>query len=134
VTAVQRPIGFTLIAIYLTVAVMNGLSRVWNAEQSLPVGMAALPLVSVVLAAVAAEALWFCRPWCVRAIVAYWCVMILDPLVDLVRIGEMKASQPLISFVLFVGVAAVLVGYVRHRAGRLFAPPAGRVPIPAPRP
>lgn len=93
-TPVQRPLGFTLLAIYLTL----------------------------------------CRPWCVRAFFVYCCVRLLGPLTGLIGIGTIEPPEALVSLVM-VGFAAVMTGaYVRHRAARLFAPPVGGVPIPAPRP
>ena len=125
-----RPLGFTLLAIYLAITAVAGLPSLTSgvAEQ----GMAALPPVIAVFAAVAAEALWHCRAWCVRAFVAYCCVHLLLPMAGV--IGIVEAIEPLASFVILAFVAAIVGGYVHNRAGRLFASPTRHVPVPAPHP
>lgn len=130
-TPVQRPLGFTLLAIYLTISVLSRVFPVTAPEPPLQ-GIAALPLVTAIFAAVAAEALWNCRPWCVRAFIAYCGVRLLGPLAGAFGVGTIEPPEASVSLIM-IGFAAVMTGaYVRHRAARLFAPPA--VPVPAPHP
>ena len=119
----KRPLGFTLLAIYLGLSAAGGFFQALTYDIAFPRGMSALPLVTAVFAGVAAEALWRCRPWCVRAFVAFGCVRLLE-----------EASEPLISFVMLAFITAIVGGYVHNRAARLFAPQPARVPVPAPRP
>lgn len=131
-----RPLGFTLLGIYLGLQAIGGFVEAlsYDYDVPLPMGVEALPLVGAIFAGVAAEALWRCRPWCVRAFVANCCVRLLQSLVAVIGIGAIEASEPLITLAMNAFIAAIVGGYVYNRAVRLFAPPSPRVPIPAPRP
>jgi hypothetical protein len=93
-----------------------------------------LSLFTAVFAAVAAEALWRCRPWVVRATVGYFAASVFAWLVasvtaDLVIPGELVSLT-----IARLIVAAIPVLYVNHRARQIFAASPAPVAIPAPWP
>jgi hypothetical protein len=125
----KRPQGFTLIALYCG---WQALEAFWTQfVGATDAGVTGLSVLSGVFAAVAAEALWRCRPWCFRAFIAYVCVA------DLAWFAN--AGNPAFAVVtnemvtrLLVGVASIL--YVRTASLKLFGPQPPRITIPAPRP
>ena len=132
----KRPISFTLLGLYLGWMAMTGfLHAIGFGHEPLPYGGPdGLSLLPAVFAAVAAEALWRCRPWCVRATFAYFAAVCLVPLVATAAAGGSMPSEMASSILTTVFIFAFPVLYVSHRASRLFAQKPARIPVPAPRP
>lgn len=133
---IKRPRGFTLLAVLLGIAAVGGFldAAFPDVGGDQPPGVQAVWLVWVVFAAVAAEALWRCRSWCVRATAVCGCASLVS---YLVRAAAMPHADPAAWFfglLLRVIVVWLAVQYVHERAARLFGPPRGAVPIAVPRP
>ena len=125
----KRPTSFTLLALYLGWKALEGFLAALD-----PIGLGELTLLAAVFAAVAAEALWRCRPWCVRATVGYFAAAILASLVTSVTADRVIAGE-LVSFTIAkLIIFALPVLYVNHRAKQIFATSPAPVAIPAPRP
>lgn len=135
----RRPIGFTVLALLLGLRVLIGfLLAIGVGLGSIPLSARGrgLTLLLAVFAAVAAEALWRCRPWCLRASVAYVGASILLPLMATAASGDLESFEALFTTIGKLMIAAVPLLYVHSRATRLFGRPAApaRVPIAVPRP
>jgi hypothetical protein len=132
----NRPTSFALVGMYLGWKAVAGLLLVFTAGLDtspgrVPTGVA---LLTAVFAAVAAEALWFCRPWCVRASIGYFAVAILAPHAASALAGDLVPVEAMFSIITSSILAAIPLLYVTNRASRLFsAHPAG-IPIAVPRP
>lgn len=134
--AQARPRGFTLLALYLELKAAGGvLALVVDLDYARHLDSFAphhapdgLPLLVAVFAAVAAEALWSCRPWCVRATIAYFCASTLAPLAASTLGGVQMPGEAVSSVIARLVVAALAVMYVHNRAARLVPP----TPAPAP--
>lgn len=126
-----RPAGFTLVALYCAWSAVRAVGAAFGPDGA---DVGGLTLLAAVFAAVAAEALWRCRPWCFRAFVAYVCVADLAWMAGVGALGDPSSDAVTGIFVsrLLVGVASIL--YVRSRSLRMFGPQAPRIIIPAPRP
>lgn len=113
----RRPDGYAIMAAFLGVAAV--ISVIGAAESDGVLLRAACLLCSAVFA-IATEALWACRPWCVRA-VAVVPVACLAGL-SLEALSE-RALRPDLLFWMIVSVVGgcIVVAYVRNRARRLFA-------------
>jgi hypothetical protein len=140
-----RPTGFTLLGLYLGWKALSGFLLAINIGlEPLPdTPPAGLSFIVVVFAAVTAEALWRCRPWVVRASVAYVCASIFAPLAGDAAAGHLTFSKVMFSIAGYGMIAALPLWYVDDRAARLFGRPAAPVPaapaaapirVPAPRP
>jgi hypothetical protein len=132
----RRPTSFALLGMYLGWKAAAGLLLVFavgldTSPGRVPIGVT---LLTAVFAAVAAEALWYCRPWCVRATIAYFAVAILGPHVASALAGELEPAAALASIIGDSVLAAIPVLYVNHRASRLSAPRPAGIPIAVPRP
>jgi hypothetical protein len=133
----NRPTSFTLLGLYLGWKAAAGflLALGLNLDPSSDGVSGGLPLLTAVFAAVAAEALWRCRPWCARATAGYFCAAILASLAASAAAGELTAGEEVFFSFLTKGIfSAIPVLYVRMRAAQLFAPQPARVPVPAARP
>lgn len=115
--ATRRPDGYAVIAALLALGAAISLLAVSEAGDVI---FRAVSLACCTLFAVAAEALWACRPWCVRAVAA---VAVVGPaamaLIALRDGGPRPDDLWLMAGV--AGAGGVTVAYVRHRARRLFA-------------
>jgi hypothetical protein len=132
-TRPARPTSFTLLALYLGAKAVIGFGTA--AFELLPGRVPErLSLLTAVFAAVAAEALWKCRPWCVRATAGYFAVAILAPVLGSALTDGLMHGEAVFSIISSSILAAIPVLYVNHRASRIFAPQPARVPVPAPRP
>jgi hypothetical protein len=125
----KRPASFTLLALYLGWKALEGFLAALD-----PVSLSGLSLLAAVFAAVAAEALWRCRPWCVRATVGYFAAAILAWLVTSVTADSVMPGELVPLTITRLIVAALPVLYVNQRAKQIFATPPAPVAIPAPRP
>lgn len=128
----RRPLGFTLIALYLGLQVLVGVVlAIGVGLDGLPLSMkiSGLTLLATVFAAVAAEALWRCRPWCLRASVAYAGAAILLPLAATAAAGRLEPYEALFMTIGKLMIAAVPLLYVHSRAGRLFGRPHAAAPV-----
>ena len=132
----QRPVSFTLLGLYLGWKALSGflLASGVGLEQLPDGGPTGLPLLTAVFAAVAAEALWRCRPWCVRATIGYFAMSTVAPLVDRAVVSGLVPGEAMVSIVAKLVVIAAPVLYINHRAGRLFNAWPPRAAVPAPRP
>jgi hypothetical protein len=133
---IRRPTSFTVLGLYLGWRALEGFLL------AIGVGLKPLPdrapsglsLLTAVFAGVAAEALWRCRPWCVRATIGYFAMSTLAPLVALtMEYGQVPGDAPF-SILVKAVVVAVPVLYINHRADQIFNPSPARVAVPAPRP
>jgi hypothetical protein len=136
---VRRPTSFVLLGYYFGWKALSGLLT------AIGLGVAPLPearpegveLLTAVFAAVAAEALWRCRPWCVRATATYFAAAILMSNAASVAGGVMSRGEAVSVVIGYAILAAIPVLYVKYRARRYFAsPPAGavRIRVAAPQP
>ncbi|HEV7590131.1 MAG TPA: hypothetical protein VGO40_18580 [Longimicrobium sp.] len=132
----KRPMSFTLLGLYLGWEALSGFLLAIGARlEPIPDrGPQGLPLLTTVFAAVAAEALWRCRPWCVRATIGYFAVSILAPLAASAATGGLMPGEVVFSILGKLIFVAMPVLYVNHRASQIFAPSPAPVAIPAPRP
>jgi hypothetical protein len=128
---VQRPASFAILGLYLGWKAFSGFLT------AIGLGVAPLPearpegvvLLTAVFAAVAAEALWRCRPWCVRATIAYFAAAILMSNAASLANGTVGSEEALLSIIGSGIFAAIPVLYVTRRARRLFGTPASAVPV-----
>ena len=125
----KRPTGFTLLALYLGWKALEGFIAVIDLGDA-----GGLSLFTAVFAAVAAEALWRCHPWCVRATVGYFAASMLASLVDYATVGHLIQGEMVSFIVARLIVVAIPVLYVNNRAKQIFAASPAPVAIPAPRP
>lgn len=131
----NRPTRFTLLGLYLWWKAAEGFMLALGMDRSYGHVPGGLPLLTAVFAAVAAEALWRCRPWCVRATAGYFCAAILAPLAASAAAGELASGDEVFVSLLTKGIfCAIPVLYVRMRASQLFAPHPVQLPVPAARP
>jgi hypothetical protein len=133
----RRPTSFTLLGLYLWWKAAEGFLIAIGLDPDPPFGRrpGGVPLLAAVFAAVAAEALWRCRPWCTRATAGYFCAAILAPLAASVAAGELGSGDEVFFYILTKGIfCAIPVLYVRSRASQLFAPPPVQLPVPLARP
>jgi hypothetical protein len=142
---VPTPPGFVLLGMLL--AALGGGCAIGVATADTGLFARALFGLVALLTMVLVEALWWVRPWLVRAVDAWAAacvgVLLLPTLVDTVSGagGFFPFVGVAVSVGLFVGLPCAGVrGYVRNRAKRLglapwvFAPPAAPVAVPLPRP
>jgi hypothetical protein len=125
----KRPTSFTLLALYLGWKALEGFLAALD-----PLSSSGPSLLTAVFAAVAAEALWRCRPWCVRATVGYFAASILAWLVTSVTADRVLPGELVPLTITRLILAALPVLYVSHRAKQIFAASPAPVAIPAPRP
>lgn len=132
----QRPTSFTLLGLYLGWKALSGfLLAIGLGLEPVPDGRpSGLTLLTAVFAAVAAEALWRRRPWCVRATIGYFAMSTLAPLVARTIEDGMVPGDAPVSILVKAIVVAVPVLYINRRADQLFNPSPARVAVPAPRP
>jgi hypothetical protein len=141
----RRPTGFTLLGLFLGWKALAGfLLAIDIGLEPLPDSPpAGLSFIVVVFAAVAAEALWRCRPWVMRANLAYVCASIFAPLAGDAAAGHLTFSKAMFSIAGYGMIAALPLWYVDDRAAKLFgrqaaplptAPAAVPIRVPAPRP
>lgn len=137
--AVPRPTGFTLLGLYLGWNALGGYLLALNVSlgpRALDDALDRGALLVAVLAAVAAESIWRCRPWCVRATALYLGATLVGPLVAVVNGGPVEAGEAVVELILQMIIALVVGFYVRQRALQLFGPRAGapaiRIPVPRP--
>jgi hypothetical protein len=128
--AKARPTGYTLLALYLGLKAAGGLLlalgvRLDYSENHGPDGF---PLLVAVFAAVAAEALWSCRPWVLRATIAYFCASTLAPLAARALDHGLVMDEVMASIFAKAMFVALPLMYVQRRAEQLFPRPA---PAPA---
>ena len=134
--AMQRPTSFALLGMYLGIRALTSIGLLVGPDADLATDRTppGVTLLVAVFAAVAAEALWRCRPWCVRATVGYFAASILAPLAATAVAGRLMPGEVMFSIIGRVMIAALPVLYVQSRAKQLFAPPPARVAVPLPRP
>jgi len=87
-----------------------------------------------VFAAVAAESLWRCRPWCLRATVGYVGAAMVAPLAAEAVSGHLIVDQAVSSVIGYGLIAALPVWYVFDRSAKLFGKQAARVAVRVPSP
>jgi hypothetical protein len=133
---VQRPTSFTLLGLYLGWKALSGfLLAIGFGLEPVPDGRPeGLALLTAVFAAVAAEALWRCRPWCVRATIGYYAMSTLAPLVATAAERGLMPGEAVGSIAVGAVICAIPVLYVNRRAGQIFGPSRVRAAVPAPRP
>lgn len=127
--AKARPTGYALLAFYLGFRALGGLLLALGSEIDTlgHHGPDGFPLLVAVFAAVAAEALWNCRPWVMRATVAYFCASTLAPLAGSAVDHGLMPGEAVASVIAKLVVVALPLMYVQHRAAQLFPP----APAPA---
>jgi hypothetical protein len=127
--AKARPAGYTLLALYLGYKAVGGLLLALGIQldYSDNHGLDGFPLLVAVFAAVAAEALWNCRPWVLRATIAYFCASTLAPLAASAIAGGLVMYEAMASIFAKAVVVALPLLYVHSRAEQLFPP----APAPA---
>jgi len=132
----KRPTSFTLLGLYLGWKVLAGflLAIGLGLEPIAGESPAGLSLLPAVFAAVAAEALWRCRPWCMRATIGYFAAAILVPLAASSAADHRMPGELLFSVIGKAIIFAMPVLYLNNRATQLFAPTPAPARIPAPRP
>ncbi|MFL5539977.1 MAG: hypothetical protein ACJ8J0_13345 [Longimicrobiaceae bacterium] len=136
VAAKPRPTGYTLLALYFAIRAVDGFVHALGVElgDGRDHGHYGLPVLVGVFAAVAAEALWNCRPWVVRATVAYFCASTLAPLAASAIDHGLLPGEAVASIIAKVVIVALPLMYVHNRAAQLFPPaPAHAAALP-PRP
>ena len=132
----RRPTGFTLLGLFLGWKALSG------SLLAIGIGLEPLPdrppgglsFVVAVFAAVAAESLWRCRPWCLRATIGYVCAAIAAPLVAEAARGHLTVDQVVASVIGYTLIAALPLWYVADRSAKLFGTRTARVAVPAPHP
>ncbi|HEX6750980.1 MAG TPA: hypothetical protein VF092_27070 [Longimicrobium sp.] len=97
----SRPTGFTLLAIFLALYVIDGVRHIVTEPPFVTTGpwvFTALWLVSLVLAGVSVEALWKVRPWAPRAVTALAVVAFAALAIPLLARGAFvpRAMAPLV--------------------------------------
>jgi len=130
-----RPTGYTLLAFCLALQALS-IAALMLGGEILPLpasGRNAFSPVVAVFAAVAAEALWFCRRWVVGACVAYVCVSALAAVGASALDGGLMPGEAVSSIISRLVLAALPLMYVHRRAAKLFAQPAP-APVLPPRP
>jgi hypothetical protein len=119
--AVDRPEGFSLLAVLLGWLVMYGVGDVVSAPPAAwhrPAAMIALKLLFTVLCAVGAEALWKVRPWAsgvARALAAVAWVYALAGLLEV-------ETDVMAVLLIYAGVLWLFVRYVDTQVQRRYGP------------
>ncbi|MFL5541530.1 MAG: hypothetical protein ACJ8J0_21260 [Longimicrobiaceae bacterium] len=128
--AKARPTGYTLLGLYLGLRAAGGLLLALGVrlDYSDNHGPDGFPLLVAVFAAVATEALWSCRPWVLRATVAYFCASTLAPLAASALDRGLMPGEAVASIIAKLVIVALPLMYVHRRAEQLFPRPA---PAPA---
>jgi hypothetical protein len=131
-----RPTGYTLLALCLALHALSIAVLMLGGEitpLSAPGRNAFSPVVAV-FAAVAAESLWFCRRWVVRACVAYVCASALAAVGASALDGGLMPGEAVSSIISRMVIFALPLMYVHRRTSRLFpsapAPAAALPPQP----
>jgi len=132
----RRPTSFTLLGMYLGWKAAAGLLLVFavgldTSPGTVPRGVL---LLTAVFAAVAAEALWYCRSWCVRATIGYFAAAILLPQAASAVAGHVVPEEAMFSIITGSFFAAIPVLYVARRAAQLFPRQPVAIPVAVPRP
>ena len=121
-----RPTGYTLLALCLGLQALSIAALILGGEITpLPTpGRNAFSPVVAVFAAVAAESLWFCRRWVLRACVAYACASTAAAVATSALDGGLMPGEAVSSVITRVVLFALPLMYVHRRASRLFPAPA----------
>ena len=130
----KRPTSFTLLGLYLAWKAVAGAFLALELDIVGPLPDRDVSLLAAVFAAVAAEALWNCRPWCVRATVGYFAAATLVPLVASAAADDLMPGEAVFTILGKAIFFAMPVLYVNHRASQIFAPQPTPARIPVPRP
>ncbi|MFL5381615.1 MAG: hypothetical protein ACJ8GN_03750 [Longimicrobiaceae bacterium] len=127
-----RPTGYTLLALCLALQALAIAALMLGGEiVPLPApGRNAFAPVVAVFAAVAAESLWFCRRWVVRACVAYVCASALAAVGSSALDGGLMPGEAVSSIIARLVIVALPLMYVHRRATKLFAQPAPAPVLP----
>jgi hypothetical protein len=130
----KRPTSFTLLGLYLGWKAIEGAFLALELDVAGPLPDRGVSLLAAVFAAVAAEALWRCRPWCVRATVGYFAAATVVPLVASATDHDLMPGEAVFTVLTKAIIFAMPVLYVNYRASQLFAPQPTPARIPVPRP